>query len=386
MAPTSTLGATAHDVNHTLMFRGFAALPVVKPVVFLLVVLAAVDLVLFFRISVVMGKFVVVWTSVIYPITYAAANAPIVAWKWYSGQIAKDTTTYPLSRLAIMAALDQTYQLLSAWPIPVLGGAVANVLSLLALPINMTLAAFFLRRRYSWTHYMGAALCIGASLAQVLPFWFSKNDVDSTGSAHSTAYYVMWLAVMIFSAFPNASSNVFKEAELKALLTLDVWYMNFVIGVFQALFGLFALPLLGLSFSPAHVPSKELPGFILAGLNCALGYDDSASDFCSRDIVPAAAIIAAFLIVNVLFSSVSLMVFRDESSAVYGVATAASLGLVSLLLLFPVVAGPATLEPSHIDAGAAGLAVAGALLYQCRPELSENSEANDSSGLSTPDG
>jgi hypothetical protein len=366
----------------------FSSLPVIKPKVVLLVVLIAVDLVLFYRISIVMGKYVIVWSHILYPVLYSLTNAPIFAFQWFSGRVTDETMSYPVSRLATMAVLDQTYQILSAWPLPVLGGAVANVLSLLSLPMNMALAAYFLRRRYGWSHFAGIALCIGASVVQVFPSMIYDNDesveLGSSGSVGSSGLYAVWVAIMVLSALPNAASCVFKEAELKALATLDVWYMNLMIGLWQVVFGALALPLLCFPGSPTHIPMLELPSFVLAGFACALGYSQASGDLCAVDVVPAIVIIAVFLAINSAFSSLALIVFRDESSAVYGVATAASLGLVSILLLFPVVAGPAVLQPSNLDAGAAALAVAGALMYQWIPERTADNEGVGPAAASAP--
>jgi hypothetical protein len=357
-------------------------IPGLKPSLILLVILIAIDLVLYYRISVVMGKYVIVWGSVIYPILCFLANTPAVAFQWFTGRLTRETMTYPLSRLAGMAALDQTYLMLSAWPLPVLGGAVANVLSLLSLPMNMTLAALFMRRRYSWAHFVGVLLCIIASIVQVFPSLVS-SDPENLSSNNNDGLYVMWVVIMMISALPNAASCVFKESELKSLATLDVWFMNLVIGLFMILFGSLSLPFLCLPGSPSHVPLTKLPAFIMSGVSCAMGNSQAPGDLCAEDVVPAFVVIIAFVIVNTAFSSLSLVVFRDESSAVYGVATAASLGLVSVLLLFPVVAGPASLQPSHIDAGAAVLAIAGALTYQCMPERTADDagDANADVGL-----
>lgn len=337
------------------------------------IVLWAVDIVFYYRVAVDMGDFVFIWGSVLYPILYCAACFPAVLVQYYRGRLTSATTSYPLKRLAFMAFLDQSYNLLSSWPIPVLGAAVSNVLSCCALPLNMVLAAWLLkgaqRPRYGWSHYLGALLCLCASVVQVLPDLLSAESIGGG----SVAAYSAWVAVMIFSNLPSAASNVYKERELKLLKELDVWYVSFVVGAFQVVFGAATLPLVGLPVLPHYVPLDSLPNFIFDGFCCFLGQAprfatvaDSSS--CASDPITAAGAASVYLTFNVTYAALMLLIFRLGSSALINVASSSSLALISLLLLVPFLAGPATAAPSAVTGVAATLAVTGAVMYHWWPE------------------
>ena len=262
----------------------------------LLVVARAVDSVLYYRIAFILAKYLWFFSSVVYPIGYCVAIAPIVALRYRSGALTRDALRTPWAKFAVMALLDQSYNLLSTWPLTTIGGASANVLTQLTLPVNLGLAAWLLGTRYRWQHYAGASLAVAGCVIQVVPAFLRS---DGGGASGSPAAVALWTCVMAASALPYAGSNVYKEARLKEDAHLDVFYTNLIVGGFQAVIGLASIPTVALPFTPDSVPLADLGAYMHDAARCTVGIDpaggDSASAKCTSDVLPAAALFAVYM-------------------------------------------------------------------------------------------
>jgi hypothetical protein len=82
----------------------------------------------------------------------------VISWPvvWYKMLRTKDITpemrAFPMYKFAIMGALDTSYNLLSTFPQPYLGGDLCNVMSQVVLPFNMIGSILFLGTRYKQSH------------------------------------------------------------------------------------------------------------------------------------------------------------------------------------------------------------------------------------------
>ena len=116
----------------------------------LLVVARAVDSVLYYRIAFILARYLWFMSSVVYPLMYCVAILPVVLYRYHRGYFGAETLKTPWAKFAVMAALDQSYNLMSTWPLTTIGGATANLLTQLALPVNLVLAAVLLGTRCEW--------------------------------------------------------------------------------------------------------------------------------------------------------------------------------------------------------------------------------------------
>lgn len=149
--------------------------------------------------------------------------------------------------------------------------------------------------------------------------------------------------------------------------------------------GLLSFPLVALPFTDGSVPIPQLPGYMRNAAKCTFGTvpRPGQDDDCGKDSAPAAAIMAAFIVFNLCFCSLMLLVFRMGSSTLFSIAGVAKIPLVAAMLLVPALAGPQRSHFQWTDAVAAAMAVAGLVLYQYKPELRKKTEAQEDT-LATP--
>ena len=107
----------------------------------------AVDSVLYYRISYILSRYLWFFSCVVYPIGYVTAISPIVCTRLYTRRVNASTLSTKWHHFFIMGVLDQSSNLLSTWPITTIGGASANILAQLVLPVNLVLAWLFLGTR-----------------------------------------------------------------------------------------------------------------------------------------------------------------------------------------------------------------------------------------------
>jgi hypothetical protein len=262
-----------------------------------------------------------------------------------------------------MALLDQSTNLLAAWPQVPLGGTAVNVLAQLVLPVNMALAWRFLGTRFVGTHYAGAGLAVAAGAVQVL------LSAPGAGSA-SGGEYALFVLIMLLSTLPAAGGNVYKERCLKDAQRLDLWYVNAVIAAFQMVLGLASTPLIALPFTQGHEPLSLVPQYFTNATRCTFGSGGGVAEdvACESDVASPAVLFSISVFFNLLFSNLMLLLFRAGSSTLFSVAGTARIPVVAVMLLVPALAGPKASKPHAGDAAATALAVAGLGLYQWRPE------------------
>jgi len=340
----------------------------------------------------------------VYEVVFLIAITPILLYRWYRGYLTAETTGWggprcepppaslgaafprsigqlyrlaPLRPLLFMALFDQAANLLSAWPQVPLGGTATNTLSQLVLPVNMALAWRFLGTRFTVTHYAGAGLAVGAGLVQVL-----LADPDA-GAAHG-GEYMLFLFIMLLSTLPTAGGNVYKERCLKDAETLDLWYVNAVVAVFQMVMGLMSTPLIALPFTQGHEPLSLVPQYYANATRCTFGSAGGvpADSACETDVASPAVLFCIYIVFNLTFSNLMLLLFRRGSSTLFSISATARIPVVAIMLLIPVLAGPKASKPSVADGAATALAVAGLALYQWRPEQKVSKDsAEEAAGM-----
>lgn len=361
--------ATAAEGADEATTSGRSPEAVLRVLVASLVLVRSLDQVLYYRVNIQLQTYTWWLSSVLYPCFFLLAVTPVVAFQHHRGHVTRETLAFPKRKLLCMALLDQVANTLTTWPQAPLGGTACNVLSQGVLPLNMALSAYFLRTRYERTHFLGAALALGAGVIQVLPGLLQGGG--GSGTATTGAEVGLWLGVYFLGLLPTAGSNVYKEGLLKATTGLDVWYVNALVAAFQLALGLLSFPLVALPFTAGAVPIRRLPSYLAAAAACTIGRVPHAGpdDACAADVAPAAAIMALFIGFNVAFCALMLVVFRRGSSTLYSIASVARIPVVAVMLLVPALAGPRSAVWHWNDGVAAALAVLGLLIYQARPEL-----------------
>jgi drug/metabolite transporter (DMT)-like permease len=126
---------------------------------------------------------------------------------------------FPQFKFAIMGFLDTSFNLLSTFPQPHLGGAITNVMTQVVLPFNMIGSMLFLGTRFKRVHYVGSILVVYGVLVNLMPFFEGRTPQENTDPS------IGWILINALACVFAAASNVYKEIALKDE-DLDVWYAN----------------------------------------------------------------------------------------------------------------------------------------------------------------
>ena len=83
---------------------------------------------------------------------------------------------------------------------------------------------------------------------------------------------------------------------MKEEVSLDVYYTNLVVGLFQASFGLLSIPTVALPFTPDAVPLDQLGTYMHDAAQCTVGINPEPEvTTCSDDALPALALFCIYL-------------------------------------------------------------------------------------------
>eukprot|EP00753_Platysulcus_tardus_P016082 PLAT5399.4.p1 GENE.PLAT5399.4~~PLAT5399.4.p1 ORF type:complete len:469 (-),score=119.19 PLAT5399.4:17-1300(-) len=330
-----------------------------------LILSRAMDQTIFYRLSYQYENYLWYLASVVVPMGFLCISWPIVWWKLvHTDDITPQMRAFPFYKYAIMGLLDTSYNILSTWPVPYLGGPLSNVLSQVVLPFNMLGSLCFLRTKYLKVHYIGAILVIYGVMVKLIPDLFFNKSGRTALCVHDCGG---WIVLLILAQVPAAASNVYKEIALKdAAVDMDVWYLNAWIAIFQLFWGLLSFPLISVgAVNHNPRPVAALFSYIRDATTCFFGQNAIAADtHCSGTIW----VFLVFLMFNFTYNQLMLYVFKAGSSVLFVVASAVRLPLVDLLLLSSFVAGPSRAFFTVYDGFALFILVLAIFIYYSEKE------------------
>jgi drug/metabolite transporter (DMT)-like permease len=312
-------------------------------------------------------------------IAYMMIGWPVVWYKMlFTNDITPEMRKFPMYKFAIMGLFDTLSNLISTWPIPYLSGTLVNVLSNAVLPLTMIGSVVFLKTRYKKSHFLGCGLVIYGIMVKLMPQLFLGESQGRNGSNP-----LLWIVLLIVSAIPGAASNIYKEIGLKDTQG-DVWYMNAWIGVFQTLFGMLTVPTVAIPWpKPAQIITfSEFPQYFHDANTCWLGDDVRLGDSCS-DLI---WIFGVFILFNITYNQLMLLIFREGTSVLFTIASAARLPLVDVLLLSKFIAGEAAVNKLSVyDYYSLIILVVGIAVYYSEREVHRREFGTDKEELSDDD-
>ena len=124
------------------------------------------------------------------------------------------------------------------------------------------------------------------------------------------------------------------------------------------------VPTIGLPFQEITVPLTELGPYFKHANQCFFGTDSLSTDNCSEFGIPV-VVFLAYIVFNVVYNQLLLIVFRDGSSVLAVVASAARLPLVNVLLMVQVISGGAQQGFTLHDGFALAILVVSKLSFCC---------------------
>lgn len=184
----------------------------------------------------------------------------------------------------------------------------------------------------------------------------------------------IWIPVFLVSLIPQAASNVYKENGLKGFAS-NVWHVNAWIVFYQLLWGILSVPTILIPWvsyngeETGFIESSEFFEYLNNGWDCfAYGINNVPTnpDACEGLLM----VFIRYIIVNILFNLLMLVVFKNGSSSFAMIASAIRLPLVDVLLLWPAIAGEARDSIPTWSWVALVFLIAGLVVYRLNPEKS----------------
>eukprot|EP00128_Syssomonas_multiformis_P005614 Colp12_sorted_trinity150504_noHs@32929 len=304
--------------------------------------------------------------SIALPAAFVIVSWPIVWYKMkFTDHITPEMRKTPMKYYLILGGFDAFQNILSAIPAPFIPGPLQVVVSQLAIPINMGMSFLFLSTRYGWNHGLGVLLILGGVVVATLPNFLNGN------STLGDKWYM--LIILVISNLPSSASNVYKERALKDV-DLDVWYFNAWIATFQIFIGILTVPLVFSELLSGGEPiaPAELGTYLQHASKCFFGTGSLPGDEACNE-TPIVFVI--FLVFNIAYNILMLMVFKLGSATLAVVASALRVALSDVGFQWKFLSGPAYKDLTWYDGVALVILIGGLFAYRLRPERSSKAPA-----------
>eukprot|EP00475_Leptophrys_vorax_P038553 TRINITY_DN6820_c0_g1_i4.p1 TRINITY_DN6820_c0_g1~~TRINITY_DN6820_c0_g1_i4.p1 ORF type:complete len:439 (+),score=77.41 TRINITY_DN6820_c0_g1_i4:73-1317(+) len=301
-----------------------------------------VDQVMYYRLARKYASYTWALGAIILISGYMIVLWPVVWFKTYvSKEITDEHRKCPQKPLFVMAIFDTLGTVVGTWPLPYIPSSITNILSNSALPMTMLCSVILLRTKYKWTHYLGALLVTSGIIVRLIP--------TITASEHERLILPgVWIPTYVLSFLPSALSHVYKEGALKGM-NCNLWHFNAWIGVWQLLLGILSIPTVFIPWPGTRtIAPSELGAYLSDASTCFfLGENPrpGSPDICEGVLL----LFIVYLVFNVAFNQLQLVVFKSGSSVLVAVASTAKLPLVDILLLWGLLAGEAQIQSITVN-------------------------------------
>lgn len=336
----------------------------------IMVLARSVDFVLYVRMATKMRNYTYILADILLSIGFMIVAWPVVWYKMFvSKSITKEMRSFPNYKFIFMGIFDSLSVLISTIPAALVSGSINVVMSQSVVFVNMIASFVFLHMRYSPLHVCGVALVMAGITVDIWPMFAAE------GSGSSDQYTWIWIFLLFLANVPMAASNVYKEKYLKEA-QLDVWYLNGWVAFYQFIFGLMCFPI---TFVPLPAPAtyitpKQLPKYFADGVKCFFGFNSILTGDSPDQCGYFWLIFMVFIIFNMTYNILILVVFQRGSSTLAVIASAARLALSNVGFLLPFLAGEAAQkELSLFDIIALIILILGIIVYSLKKET----EASD---------
>jgi len=289
----------------------------------------------------------------------------------FTSRITPEMRQFPIWKFIIMGALDSTAGVLMIFGGNQTSGAMQQLLIQGVIPFTMffswlvsnPLVARILREklnvRYRWGHYLGALIIIAGIVVALLHAFLSSDGASGNS--------VFGIIVFFLSSTPTAFSGVYKEIAFKGA-DLDIYYVNAWVSVFQFLIGLLFLPVTaipgfgGLTFD-------EIPTNLENGARCLFtGHNSITTGAHPDDCEFAWAMTLGYIIANIMYNIVILLMLKYGSAALLYVASAVILPLANIAFTLDFIMGKEATTLSPYDIAGLVVILIGLVIYRSTSE------------------
>jgi predicted permease len=234
--------------------------------------------------------------------------------------------------------------------------------------VSLNILAFIFRKildvHYRWGHYIGAGIIMGGILLALIP-----KMLDNGGEGN-TAFGII---VFFLSNVPTAFSGVYKEIAFKGEEDLDIYYVNAYVAVFQFVLGWIYAPVTAIP-GFGGISIKEIPRNLADGGKCLFAAINSeAGDDCSL----AWAMTLGYVVANIFYNIVILLMLKYGSAALLYVASAVILPLANIAFTLHFIMGDRATKLSPYDIGGLVVILTGLIIYRSMRESAKTSQLEE---------
>eukprot|EP01137_Pigoraptor_chileana_P017424 Opistho-2@75475 len=254
---------------------------------------------------------------------------------WYkqrnTNEITEAMLRYPKWKYFIMAIFDALAGLAMV-VLPHMSGPLVTLLQQSTVPVSLIMSVLILKKRYRWSHYLGAAVIIVGIILYLLPQLInpSKDDKENARDSNLPLYATLLFA----SSIPAVGGKIYQEISLKQ--EMNVYLLNGWVALFQFFIGLPLAPL----FFKVQTPSGDLShlgenlrhsfGCVFAGVN----YEET--DQCSYGIL----FFVIYIGLNIAFNIVMTYVLLYGSAVLVFIAITIAVPFTYFMFSWDVVEDP----------------------------------------------
>jgi hypothetical protein len=269
---------------------------------------------------------------------------------------------------------------LAILPILYLPSFVLLIFGQLTLPLNLLFSKVILKYEYAKSNYYGAFIVLlGVFVASYTQFGSTTLSSDAIKAT------LFWCGLLLLVKLIDAGGTIYREKMLKSY-NLKPWHVTVWVSLFQSILSLALIPIILIPFPRPWEPltTQDLAPYIRNSFHCLfnepLELDTSLviitpspmqgvnnttiinpEDLCVDD--NNFMLFLAFLFFNIVVNVMSLTLIKLKSSNYAIVMSAFRIGLVSILLSIPAIAGVAYSPISFLQVIGTFVILLGMLVY-----------------------
>ena len=279
-------------------------------------------------------------------------------------RIQKQDQQLPQRHLARIGCFDALNSILGTYATPYLSVILMTVLDKVGLPLTMIASILYLGTRYTKTHYLGGFLTLYGVMVSFIPNFDKGDQVKNP----------YWLAIYLFSLVPAVASYCYKQRHLQGT-TLDIWWMNAWISIWQIGVGLLTFPVL---FAPLptgdNVHGSDVGRYLLDATKCQFaGINASPTDNCGDALV----LFVMYQFISTVANILMFTIIRRWSSTVYIIMNTMKMPITAWLGSYPSLVGSQASPIGPADAFSFVMIAVGVAVYNWEPEVKQPTKSDE---------
>lgn len=236
------------------------------------------------------------------------------------GKIPKNKLIYKPKIFLICAIFDTVSSLLAVISSPYISVGIQLVLRQINIVLTIIYSVIFLKKKYTYIHYLSSFLIIYGIIISLLPILHNTPT--------SNVIHPLWLIIFICQYIPGSGSNVYKELKLVNENISSTWLNGWIV-IFQIVLGILTIPtiFLPLPYPAEKININEFGKYVKDAMLCLNGINTRENDNCEDALI----FFIISIILNVIFNIFLLKLLRKSGATNYLILGSFKIPITSLL-------------------------------------------------------